>query len=78
MTTAGLLVGVLSLSGMAVAIGLLFAWRVKNDPATTSAATGADSDACLHRALYWLASTCLCIGVGTVGYLVYRFDMGAA
>lgn len=77
MTTLRLLVLVGTLAVMAVAVGLLFVWRLKTDPALGATTDTAASGARLHRALYWLASVCLCIGVATCGYLVYRFHWEA-
>ena len=77
MTLLQIVVGLVTLAGMAVAVGLLFAWRIKHDPALPTFDPAAPQRDRFARALDWLAGVSFCTGLCTVVYMALQFRAGA-
>lgn len=71
MTILQLIATVATLAVQAVVVGLLFAWRIKNDPTMSSHSPEPERSDNIGRALLWLAVVCIGGGLVTTGCLAY-------
>ena len=71
MTALQVFVMVGTLIVQAAAVGMLFAWRIKNDPTLNSNTPIANGSDGITSALLWLAVVCIGGGLVTTGCLAY-------
>jgi hypothetical protein len=67
-----------TLAVQAAAVGLLFAWRSKNDPTVNGYTTPPKRFNGVVRALLWVAVVCIGGGVVTTGLMAYAVLVEAA
>lgn len=78
MTALQLIATFATLAVQAVAVGLLFAWRSKNDPTVTGYTTQPKHFSGLARALLWLAVVCIGGAAVVTGLMAYSVLVEAA